>query len=353
MRRTNRSRALHGFLRSTSTQAHARVGHLLDIARMDAQTMATRNGGRPGDGKTGKEGSNGRPKHGSVERQGSSKLSRVLEEMSTVFQSAMSNTEASERERRLLDDNYKLRRRNARLNDELEEAQQNGVEDGQHVISDDDFKELEEFRKLKLKPADVAKVVEEHGKLAVKEGERAAEQVYVEAADALEVENPKALARLLKKENLHVEIKTEREKIDGKWTNVPVAYCRPKGDEKAQLTPLADYLEQEFPTEIIDALLTKPADTGHSDGDGDDEEAAGGRAGSSRRTLRRERNEDEIDAGANGESVVPMTRLGSGRRGGNGVPVASARGSRPTTGGRPLTDQQLEDKKRATGVYGI
>lgn len=326
---------------------------------MARNPMAKLNGGRPGDGKTGGKGgtNGGRPKHGSVERQGSSRLSRVLDDMNQSLQNALSSNEPSERERRLLDDNYKLRRRNARLNDELEALEGAAPEEGQHVISDDDFKELEEFRKLKLKPADLSKVVEEHGKLSVKAGEIAAEQVYAEAADALEVENPKALARLLKREGLHVEIKQEREKVDGRWVNVPVAYCRPKDDEKASLSPLADYLEKEFPPEIIDALLTKPADVGHSGEDDDDEQAAGGRASSSRRSLRRDRNEDdgaggETSRGGEGETLT-MRRVGGSRNNNGGVPVASARGSRPATAAKPLSDADLEKRKRESGAYGI
>jgi hypothetical protein len=152
--------------------------------------------------------------HGRPERTASSRLERALADMNEMMGQLRGRTDVSERERALQDDNYKLRRRNARLLDELEAAGE-GVPEGSHVISDDEHKELEALRGI-LKDAKVEKpeqlkaVIEEHGTLKAKHAEQELEQKWRDAADELDVPNVEAFVKALRKEGLHIEFKDER-----------------------------------------------------------------------------------------------------------------------------------------------
>lgn len=305
----------------------------------------------------------GDSQRGDPARRGSVRLSSVLREMQELVQRLGQSNETTDRERILQDDNFRLRRRNARLLDEAE----NGTQpEGTVNITDDEFKELEDLRKILAdakieKPEDLKKKIDEHATLSSKQAERDAVEVYEDAVDALEIPNAKAAVRALTKEGLHIEFKDERVRgDDGQRRTVRVPFCRPKADEKAALVPLVDYIEDEL-SEFVEVFMTEPADEGHSESDDNDDAGAAGPArklGQSRERTSAASTGDSNSSNATSTRRLQMQRTGGGGKtssNNGGVPFAATRGERQQSrnGAKAPSDDDVVKSKRATGGYSL
>jgi hypothetical protein len=390
--RLMRSRPPGAHTRQPIRRAHAR--------RLDAESLTRRRAGArtlsqmpQQNGSTGtrendrtsrdKGGSNGGDasrsrRHGTPERGGSRRLDAVLAQVSELQRSLATRSEGNDRERVLLDENFKLRRRNARLLDELESG--GGIPDGSHVLNADEFAEFEAYRALNVKPDALKTVVEEHKTLSAEKTQREGERVYRDAAVALDVANPKALVRLLKSEGLDVKMVPTRirDEETGRNITVDLPQCRKRGDDKAAYRPLDEYIESEL-ADFIPALNAEPIgndaesdddDVGAAD-DVDDTDAAGGRSGGLRRRgSARGGDEHEGFTDYNEQDAATFRRLGRAARSGmtgsgngngngarrtsataaSGVAIPTTRGAeRPGARGGRISDEKLvENKKRQT-----
>lgn len=198
------------------------------------------------------------------------------------------------------------------------------------LLTKEQAADYDAFVALGVKPADLKTVVEEHGKLKIQASERAEEEKYVEAAEALGFENVPALTRWLKREKLALEFKEQRVKDEesGKTVIQKLPFVRPAGDEKAVAEALDEYIEREVP-EFVDVFKFRPA--------ADDEEAGGGA----------ETEEDDIVARASREATERV-RSSKGVR----IPATRAAGN----GGRSRDTkklEQIEAEARASQQYSL
>jgi hypothetical protein len=187
------------------------------------------------------------------------------------------------------------------------------------------------FVKLGKKPEELTVIVKEHGELKIKEDERAEEEKYEDAANALGFENVPALTRWLKREKLHLEFKDQRveDPDTGKKVVQKLPFVRPAADDKAALVALDEYIEQEVP-EFIDVFKTKPAS--------EEVEEAGGSEG-----------DDE-------DIVTRAAREASDRvRGGSGVKVPATRSatSQPSRNKDAKKLEQIEQEARSSQQYAL
>lgn len=139
------------------------------------------------------------------------------------------------------------------------------------LLTKDEATQWDAFAGLKMKPEDIKKMSEEHGKLKIKDDERQQEEQFEKAAEALGYENVPALTRWLLREKLVLEFKDQRVEVelsDGTTKKVlqPMPYVRPAGDDKAASSPLEDYIETEVP-EFVDIFKTKPEGSEEEEGE--------------------------------------------------------------------------------------
>jgi hypothetical protein len=252
------------------------------------------------------------------------------------------------KERHILDKNFKLRRKIEQLRIDIAKLTEVAPKDGALVLSKEDAAEYQAFKKLNLKSADLATLVDEHGKLKAKDAERSAEELFADAADALGFENVPLFMRTMMREGLHLEFKDERVKDEetGKTETVRVPMVRAKADEKAQLVPLADYLEDEIP-ELIEALQMAPAAGGDEEGD----DAAAGERGERGASETFTRTASRIAAG-DPDARRAATR--SAQRGAsNGVRIPVTRNARPSTGASrdAKKEREIFEEKAKNPIY--
>lgn len=259
----------------------------------------------------------------------------LLDGMRQLLDSMKGSKDASAREQELLHDNFKLRRKNAELNDLNEELESLVPEEGSAIISAEDKKELDEFRALKLKPADITKQGEELVKLQGEAKQRENESVYADAAEALGYANVAAVSKALKREGLHIEMKTvKRDDPDnpGRKISVEEPHVRKANDEKAPLELLSDYIDREL-SDFIPAFEAEPK----SDEDEGEAEGAG-----------------NAKAGV-GASAMRSVRPGNGTSGASAVAIPTTkRTAVPSGAGRQ--ERATEDAikaKRQRGGYGL
>lgn len=193
------------------------------------------------------------------------------------------------------------------------------------------------FIELKIKPEDLKKVVDEHGKLKEKQAERDAEEQFQTAAEALEFENVPALTRWLTREGLVLEFKDQRvdeEQEDGSVKKVTkkMPYVRPKADDKATVEPLEDYIEREVP-EFVSVFRAKP-----EEGDGEEEEMSSGS----------ESAEDFIQSA----SREALGRVGKGKSG-TRFPVSRGAGGEPSTSRDRKVLEKMEEDARGSHHYRL
>jgi actin-related protein len=202
------------------------------------------------------------------------------------------------------------------------------------LLGKDDAAVWKAFTELKLKPEDIKKMSEEYGKLKAKDNERIQEEEFADAAEALDYENVPALTRWLLREKLVLEFKDQRievEQEDGTKKKVlkRMPYVRPANDDKATLSPLEEYIENEVP-EFVDIFKTLP--------EGDDEDG-------------------KDESGDDGDIVIRAATDAQERvrkqRG--GVRVPATRSARMDNGSNKdkRTIEQLEKEARGNSMYRI
>jgi hypothetical protein len=189
---------------------------------------------------------------------------------------------------------------------------------------------------LKVTPENLKTIIAEHGKLKAKDDERAKEEQFADAAEALGFENVPALTRWLTREKLVLEFKDQRveDEDTGKKVLMRMPYVRPAEDEKAVLEPLEEYIEREVP-EFLDIFKTKP--------ESDDDEEEGGRE---------EGGDLDTDEMVRRASADAERRV-SGKGGKSGVRVPATRSARSDNAGtkdsKKLAD--LEKDSRSSSLY--
>jgi hypothetical protein len=204
------------------------------------------------------------------------------------------------------------------------------------LLTKDEAVAYQAFVDLKVKPEDLKTVLTEHGKLKAKDDERAAEERFADAAEALGFENVPALTRWLTREKLVLEFKDQRveDEDTGKKVLMRMPYVRPAEDEKAVLEPLEEYIEREVP-EFLDIFKTKP--------ESDDDEEEGGRE---------EGGDLDTDEMVRRASADAERRV-SGKGGKSGVRVPATRSARSDNAGtkdsKKLAD--LEKDSRSSSLY--
>jgi hypothetical protein len=251
------------------------------------------------------------------------------------------------KERHILDKNFKLRRKIEQLRIDNAKLAEAAPKDGALVLSKDDAAEYQAFKKLNLKAADLEKTIKEHGELKAKDAERSEEELFADAAEALGFENLPLFMRTMMREGLHLEFKDERVKDDetGKTETVRVPMVRAKADDKAQLAPLAEYLETELGTEFITAFQIAP-----DEGEGAEEAEGEERSGSESftRTASRVSAGDPDARRAAARSAQRGTSNGS-----NGVRIPVTRNARPSTGASRDAKKEKEafEEKARNPIY--
>lgn len=272
------------------------------------------------------------------DRRGSSESSsELLNDMRDLMQQMLQGNNVSQREQTLIRDNFKLRRRNAQMREQLESASAGKVPDGSVVVKKEDADELAKFRALKLTPEVITTSLQELTTLKTEKATRENEAVHEEAAEALGYPNTAALSKALKREGLHVEMKSQR--VDdpdnpGKKITVSMPHVRKANDDKAQLEPLADYIDREM-SELVPAFVAEP--------ESDDADDDAGSTSSTQRTT------ETITMRRDPKS--PAARSSNN----NGVSIPVARNAqRPNGPAREAAkqDEALVAKKRS-GTYSL
>jgi hypothetical protein len=296
----------------------------------------------PPESGTGNPSGNNGNNTGDAGRSPAQRDSDVVGEMRNFIRTLQDNNTSGNKEREILDKNFKLRRKNAELADRVAQLEAQRPKDGTVVLSKEDAAEYDAFKKLNLKAADLQTIVKEHGELKLKVAERDAEELYVDVADAMGFDNLPAFMRFMEREKLHVEFKDvqERDEDSGKMVTVKVPMVRPKADDKAQLEPLAGYVEREVP-EFIDIFQMAPDEEGGEEDSVAAGERAGGRGDSFQRQAQRF-GEGDREA---------RRQAGLSPRSGIAMPVT--RNARPTSGASRADKQQREalEEKRNNPAY--
>lgn len=336
--------------------------------RTNARGTREDKGGRAASDRTGARGDNDRRSaqdrsraHGRPDRKGSPKLSTLLREFQEMQATLQKRDDATERERVLQEDNFRLRKRNARLLDELEVG--GGLEEGMVAVSQDDADELAAFRELVESSDDLSTLLEEHGELQEARQQSDAVGVLSEAADVLDIPNVNAFVKLMQQQRMHVEISTRRVPDPDdprKRISEDVVLVRSRDDENGQLVDAYDWLEDNQ-REFIPALLAEPEDDANSNGDDSDDDTGGVRTSRSLRT----RGESTRNSTTHEASSDATNGDGGGRRSlrdrgtrdrgaqsdgsGIGVSLPAMRGDRQPKGGRVESNAAIDQKKKASG----
>lgn len=274
----------------------------------------------------------------------------VRSTLERIFSSGNFRSVAYQEVRALEQKNNRLLRRNRELKSQVDELEQTKPGDDSVVLAKDDAAEWAAFKKLNVKATDVEKTIKEHGDLKAKDVERADEEKFADAAEALGYENVALFTRMLTREGLHLEFRDERVKDEdsGKTITVRVPVVRPKADDKAELEPLDSYLEREMP-EIVPVLQAEPE--GEDDEDEGEMVGAGAGSDSAERAIRRfSAGERGTRNGNSSHSTRSREAVATG-----GVRMPVTRNARPSTGASRDDKRQKEaiEQKRQTGNYGL
>lgn len=164
----------------------------------------------------------------------------------------------SDRETKLLRENYRAREKLRLANEALTKAQAEGtkVPKDAVVLTGDDAKTYGEFKKLNLPVADIATRLAERDTLATERAQRDADVLLDGIADEMGL-NPRAFKRLVKAEGLTVTVKTTkvRDEETGKMVEEQVPVVKRAGakdtDEPEELSAV---LERDF-ADDLDTLV--------------------------------------------------------------------------------------------------
>lgn len=185
----------------------------------------------------------------------SSEFRDFLREM---FSGSTSSSKPSDREERLLRENFKQREKTREANERATAAEAKVPKEGSVILTADQAKEWQALAELKLPVADIKTRLTERDQLSVKDKERTDAEQLAEAGTAIGVTNTKALVKLLKTEGLALEFKdTKVKQDDNSYKTERVPFVRKADVKDAAPEPLADYIEREL-SEFIPALTAEP-----------------------------------------------------------------------------------------------
>jgi hypothetical protein len=257
--------------------------------------------------------------------------------LNEVTSSAAGGTALSERETKLLRENYKVREKVRELTGQLETATKKVTPEGATVLTGDDAKAWIAFKALGKKPEELTTVLTEHGTLTQEKAQREAQAALDDVAQSLGITNVRAFKRLIAAEGLTVSTKTVKVKDEesGRMVDEQVPVVLKRGaKEGTEPEPLADVLERDFAEDIP--------------------------------TLLAESVSDDLDAGTTTEETRPARVLGASRTGtsgsGGSQDDAATGGTRfPRIGSREPTGANQQRKrdgdaiaaKAATGRYSL
>lgn len=230
---------------------------------------------------------------------------------------------------------------------DLTELKKKVPADGAVVLTADEAKEWDGFKKLGKKASDVTESLKQYDTLRAESEKRTFDEVVAQAAEDLEW-NPQLLPTLLRDKGLAVE---PRDVVitddDGKRRKVPLLHVRPANKPDAQWEPVDEYVERELKG-YLPALQALPDDLG--DGD-EDAEALGGEEGEGDEDDTRSTGRQSVYAAARGaRSARNGTRSASRNTGDDrGVEFPSQRAPRARPGRVDLT--KLAEQKASRGDY--
>jgi predicted transcriptional regulator len=209
--------------------------------------------------------------------------------LAETARAAGAGTAISEREERLLRENFKMRDRLRKANEATEDAKKAGtpLKDGEVIVNKDDAKLLADFKALNIKVEDMPKIVTERDTLKQKDAERAGEVTVAEIAKELGV-NPRAFARLVKAEGLEVSIvKQKVRNADNELVEESVPVVRKRG-AAADVKPenLSEVLERDYADDI--PLLLAAGSDGERRPSQSADDYTGSRIGGSRSQVQEE-----------------------------------------------------------------
>lgn len=202
----------------------------------------------PATGTTGTPGTT--PAAGTTPADPMAEFRKLLLESTTA---AAGGTALSDRETKLLRENYKARDKVRELTGQLEAVTKKAAPDGATVLTGDEAKEYAEFKKLGIPMKDLTVKLTEHGTLAKDKTERDAAAALDDVAEALGITNVRAFKRLVVAEGLTVTMKTMKVKDEetGKMVDeqVPVVLTR-GAKEGTEPEPLLELLERDFAEDV-------------------------------------------------------------------------------------------------------
>jgi hypothetical protein len=275
----------------------------------------------------------------------------VMAEFRTLLRetvaSAGTGAALSERESKLLRENFKVRDKLREANALVEAAKKTQVADGATVLTVDDAKEYAEFKKLGVPAKDVAVKLAERDTLATTQAARDARELVDTVAEELGIANVRAFQRLVAAEGLTITMKTVKVKDEetGRMVDEQVPVVRKRGqDEKVDAEPLVDVLERDF-ADDLDTLLTEGA-AGGAGANGDDADATDGRSGVGRRGRVLREPASRAAGSLNGAASLDTGA------GGTRFPRLGSRAPTGANASRKAQEEAVE-RKSARGGYAI
>lgn len=129
------------------------------------------------------------------------------------------------------------------------------VPNGSRIIPLDDFRILEEIKKLNLPSAEITARVTEFPNLQQQVNTAKLEQSYAKAAELLKYDNPKAFIAAARNAKLNIDFQTET--VDGKAIETPVVITTVDGKEVK--TKWSDHLAKDIDLQLLEpAFKIKP-----------------------------------------------------------------------------------------------
>jgi len=176
------------------------------------------------------------------------------------------------------------------------------------LLTDDEAKEFDALKALKLTPAAITALQTENESLKAKDAERQRQDTIAEAAGLVEYTKPSVLAGLAKMNGFRVEIRDEKDGDE----KVRRAYAVTGDGADAEASPLGEFVESNF-GDFIPALT----------------------AGA-----------DDKPSKTNGTNGSHASNVGAPK-----YPAQSPRGQAPAP--KQKTVDQIKEEKRLTGAYSV
>lgn len=165
----------------------------------------------------------------------------------------------------VLQQNFDLRDERRELNDEI---QRNRPQPGEVRLNRDQAQAWQGYQSFNLSPDQVHALMERDQQRTVSDARRANDERADQAADLLQLA-PKVLRRLVRQDDLEVELKTvTRPKAggaEGEKERIEVPYVKKAGATEAAV-PLEEYAEAQWDEDFGAALRARPGEEGPREG---------------------------------------------------------------------------------------